>query len=100
VPYGYVFEAERQGLKPQPEEPAVLRQIYEQAARLVLLTEIADQINEAGHRTQARSWRSRPGIKYFVGQKFFRTDILRRLILRPRFAGRVRMHGVEYPGQP
>jgi DNA invertase Pin-like site-specific DNA recombinase len=99
VPYGYVFDAELQGLKPQLEEATVLRRIYEQAARLVPLTEIAEQINETGHRTRTRTWRSRHGIKYLVGEKRFRTDILRRLIMRPLYAGRVRMHGVEYPGQ-
>lgn len=99
VPYGYTYDAELQGLKPLPEEAAVLRHIYEQAAQLVSLTDIANAINDAGHRTRARTRQRRDGTRYAIGQKRFRTDILRRLIMRPLYAGRVRMHDVEYPGQ-
>ena len=99
VPYGYTYDAELQGLKPLPEEAAVLCRIYEEAARLVSLTDIANTLNEEGVRTRARTRQRRDGIKYAIGEKRFRTDILRRLIQRPLYAGRVRMHGVEYPGQ-
>ena len=99
VPYGYTYDAELQGLKPLPEEVAVLCRIYEEAARLVSLTDIANTLNDEGVRTRARMRQRRDGTKYAIGEKRFRTDILRRLILRPLYAGRVRMHGVEYPGQ-
>lgn len=99
VPYGYTYDVELQGLKPLPEEAAVLRRIYEQAAQLVPLTDIANVLNEEGIRTRARTRQRRDGTKYAIGEKRFRTDILRRLILRPLYVGRVRMHGIEYPGQ-
>ena len=99
VPYGYTYDAELQGLKPLPEEAAVLRRIYEQAAQLVSLTDIANALNDQGLRTRARTRQRRNGTKYAIGEKRFRTDILRRLIMRPLYAGRVRMHGIEYPGQ-
>jgi len=99
VPYGYTYDAELQGLKPLPEEVAVLRRIYEQAAQLVPLTDIANALNDQGLRTRARIRQRRDGVKYAIGEKRFRTDILRRLIMRPLYAGRVRMHGIEYPGQ-
>jgi DNA invertase Pin-like site-specific DNA recombinase len=99
VPYGYTYDAELQGLKPLPEEAAVLRRIYEQAAQLVSLTDIANALNDQGLRTRARIRQRRNGTKYAIGEKRFRTDILRRLIMRPLYAGRVRMHGIEYPGQ-
>ena len=99
VPYGYTYDAELQGLKPLPEEAAVLRRIYEQAAQLVPLTDIANALNDQGLRTRARTRQRRDGTKQAIGEKRFRTDILRRLILRPLYAGRVRMHGIEYPGQ-
>jgi len=99
VPYGYTYDAELQGLKPLPEEAAVLRRIYEQAAQLVPLTDIANALNDRGLRTRARLRQRRDGTKQAIGEKRFRTDILRRLILRPLYVGRVRMHGIEYPGQ-
>ncbi len=99
VPYGYSYDAELQGLKPLPEEAAVLRRIYEQAAQLVSLTDIANALNDQGLRTRARTRQRRNGTQYAIGQKRFRTDILRRQIMRPLYAGRVRMHGIEYPGQ-
>ncbi|MBP6506427.1 MAG: recombinase family protein [Opitutaceae bacterium] len=99
VPYGYTYDAQLQGLKPLPEEAAVLQRIYEQAAQLVSLTDIANQINDEGFRTRARTHQRRNGMQQAIGQKRFRTDILRRLIMRPLYAGRVRMHGKEYAGQ-
>ncbi|MDI1335871.1 MAG: recombinase family protein [Lacunisphaera sp.] len=99
VPYGYTYDTEAQGLKPLAEEAAVLHRIYEQAAQLVSLTDIANVLNDEGIRTRARVRQRRDGTKYNIGQKRFRTDILRRLILRPLYVGRVRMHGIEYPGQ-
>ena len=99
IPYGYSYDADLQGLKPLPEEAAVLRRIFEQAAQLVTLTDIANALNDAGVRTRARVQQGRDGTRRDIGLKRFRTDILRRLIQRPLYAGRVRMHGIEYPGQ-
>lgn len=99
IPYGYSYDAELQGLKPFPTEAAVLRRIFEQAARLVSLTEIANALNAEGIRTRARTCQRRDGTRQSIGEKRFRTDILRRLIMRPLYVGRVRMKGHEYPGQ-
>lgn len=99
VPFGYVYDAQLQGLSPHPTEAATLRRIFEPAARLVSLTEIANTLNAEGLRTRARIFQKRDGTKKNVGKKRFRSDIIRRLIMRPLYVGRVRMNGKEFPGQ-
>lgn len=99
VPYGYRYDATLQGLSPEPAEAAVLVRIYEMAARLVGLAAIANTLNEEGIRTRSRTHVRRDGQKLTLGERRFRTDILRRLITRPLYAGRVRMNGQEFPGQ-
>jgi hypothetical protein len=68
------------------------------AAGLISLTEIANTLNDEGLRTRARIFQKRDGTKKNVGEKRFRSDIIRRLIARPLYAGRVRMNGHEFPG--
>jgi DNA invertase Pin-like site-specific DNA recombinase len=99
VPFGYVYDETLQGLSPHPTEAATLRRIFEMAAGLTSLTEIANTLNAEGLRTRARIFNRRSGDKQNVGEKRFRSDIVRRLITRPLYAGRVRMNGKEYPGQ-
>ena len=99
VPFGYVYDETLQGLSPHPTEAATLRRIFELAARLTSLTEIANTLNDEGLRTRARIFNRRSGAKQNVGEKRFRSDIVRRLITRPLYAGRVRMNGKEFPGQ-
>ncbi len=99
VPFGYVYDDTLQGLSPHPTEAATLRRIFEMAASLTSLTAIANTLNEEGLRTRARIFNRRNGDKQNVGEKRFRSDIIRRLITRPLYAGRVRMNGHEYPGQ-
>ncbi len=99
VPFGYVYDEVLQGLSPHPTEAATLRRIFEMAAGLTSLTEIANTLNAEGLRTRARIFNRRSGDKQNVGQKRFRSDIVRRLITRPLYAGRVRMNGKEFPGQ-
>jgi DNA invertase Pin-like site-specific DNA recombinase len=99
VPFGYVYDAILQGLSPHPTEAATLRRIFEMAAGLTSLTEIANTLNSEGRRTRARIFNRRTGEKQNVGEKRFRSDIVRRLITRPLYAGRVRMNGKEFPGQ-
>ncbi|MEI7553505.1 MAG: recombinase family protein [Verrucomicrobiota bacterium] len=99
VPFGYVYDETLQGLSPHPTEAATLRRIFELAARLTSLTEIANTLNAEGLRTRARIFNRRSGEKQNVGEKRFRSDIVRRLITRPLYAGRVRMNGKEFPGQ-
>ena len=99
VPFGYVYDETLQGLSPHPTEAVTLRRIFELAARLTSLTEIANTLNAEGLRTRARIFNRRSGEKQNVGEKRFRSDIVRRLITRPLYAGRVRMNGKEFPGQ-
>lgn len=99
VPFGYLYDEALQGLSPHPTEAATLKRIYEMAAKLTSLTEIANTLNNEGLRTRARIFKKRDGTRQNVGEKRFRSDIVRRLILRPLYVGRVRMNGKEYPGQ-
>ena len=99
VPFGYVYDETLQGLSPHPTEAATLRRIFEMASSLTSLTEIANTLNTEGLRTRARIFNRRSGAKQNVGEKRFRSDIVRRLITRPLYAGRVRMNGKEFPGQ-
>jgi DNA invertase Pin-like site-specific DNA recombinase len=99
VPFGYVYDETLQGLSPHPTEAATLRRIFEMAAGLASLTTIANTLNDEGVRTRARIFNRRNGEKQNVGEKRFRSDIVRRLITRPLYAGRVRMNGKEFPGQ-
>jgi len=98
VPFGYNYDEELQGLNPHLTEAATLRRIFEMAAGLISLTEIANTLNDEGLRTRARIFQKRDGTKKNVGEKRFRSDIIRRLITRPLYAGRVRMNGHEFPG--
>jgi hypothetical protein len=88
-----------QGLSPHPSEAATLRRIFEMTAKLTSLTAIANTLNDEGLRTRARIFKKRDGTRQNVGEKRFRSDIIRRLITRPLYAGRVRMNGKEFPGQ-
>jgi DNA invertase Pin-like site-specific DNA recombinase len=99
VPFGYVYDEEQQGLSTHPTEAATLRRVFEMAAKLTSLTEIANTLNEEGLRTRARIFKKRDGARTNIGGKRFRSDIIRRLILRPLYAGRVRMNGKEFTGR-
>lgn len=99
VPYGYRYDEARQGLSPEPAEAAVIVRIFALAARRVGLAAIANLLNAEGQRTRTRQHRSRTGEPMPVGNRRFRTDILRRLITRPLYAGQVRMNGQVFPGQ-
>lgn len=83
VPFGYVYDETLQGLSPHPTESPTLRRVFEMAARLTSLTEIANTLNAQGLRTCARIFNRRSGAKQNVGGKRFRSDIVRRLITRP-----------------
>lgn len=99
VPFGYVYDEEQQGLSPHPTKAATLRRIFALAAKLTSLTEIASTLNDEGLRTRARIFKKRDGSRTNIGGKRFRSDIIRRLILRPLYAGRVRMNGKEFTGR-
>lgn len=99
VPFGYVYDEEQQGLSPHPTEAVTLRRVFEMAAKLTSLTEIANTLNAEGLRTRERIFKKRDGSRENIGGKRFRSDIIRRLILRPLYAGRVRMNGKEFTGR-
>jgi DNA invertase Pin-like site-specific DNA recombinase len=99
VPYGYRYDEKLQGLSPEPVEAAVIVRIFELAARLVGLAEIANTLNDEGLRTRVRHYHSRDGQPLNIGDRRFRTDILRRLITRPLYAGRVCMNGQVFAGK-
>ena len=99
VPFGYVYDEELQGLSPHPTEAATLRRVFELAAKLTSLTDIANTLNNEGLRTRERIFKKRDGSRENIGGKRFRSDIIRRLILRPLYAGRVRMNGKEFTGR-
>ncbi len=99
VPYGYRYDATAKALHPHPIEADIVRRIYADAARLVSLTELANALNEEGRRTRDRVFQRRDGTRENVGGKRFKSDALRNLIRNPIYAGRIRFHGQEYPGQ-
>jgi DNA invertase Pin-like site-specific DNA recombinase len=52
VPLGYDYDLNTQKSTPNPAESALVRRVFEQAAQLVPLTEIANSLNAQGHRTK------------------------------------------------
>jgi DNA invertase Pin-like site-specific DNA recombinase len=96
VPYGYAYDKNAQALQPHPEEAAVVRKVFEQAARLVSLTDIANELNAAGLRTKERVLQRRDGTAETIGGGRFRSDGLRMLIRNPIYRGAVRFDGREY----
>jgi DNA invertase Pin-like site-specific DNA recombinase len=96
VPYGYAYDKNTQALQPHPEQAAVVRKIFEQAARLVSLTDLANELNAAGLRTKVRELQRRDGTTETVGGSRFRSDGLRLLIRNPIYRGAVRFGGQEY----
>ena len=96
VPYGYTYDKNTQALQPHAEEAAVVRRVFEQAARLVSLTDIANDLNAEGRRTKLRTLQRRDGTVETVGGGKFRSDGLRLLIRNPIYRGAVRFSGQEY----
>ncbi len=99
IPFGYAYDPQKQRLHPEPGEAALVRRIFEDAARLVPLNTLVERLTVEGHRTRVRNWTSRHGESYPVGGGLFRTDIVRNLLRNPIYAGRVRFRKKEYPGQ-
>jgi DNA invertase Pin-like site-specific DNA recombinase len=96
VPYGYAYDKNTQALQPHPEEAAVVRKVFEQAATLVSLTDIANGLNAAGLRTKERLMQRRDGSTETIGGRVFRSDGLRLLIRNPIYRGAVKFGGQEY----
>jgi DNA invertase Pin-like site-specific DNA recombinase len=96
VPYGYAYDKNTQTLQPHPEESAVVRQVFEQAAKLVSLTDIANALNAKGLRTKERVMRRRDGSTETIGGRVFRSDGLRLMIQNPIYRGVVKFGGQVY----
>lgn len=83
VPFGYAYDKNTQALEPHPVEAGLIARIFDQAAKLVPLQEIANALNAEGHRTKVRTWRRRDGAEQTIGQRIFRSDGLRHIIKNP-----------------
>jgi DNA invertase Pin-like site-specific DNA recombinase len=99
VPYGYSYDPQKQILEPEPAEAPIVRRIFEAAAALVPLTELANQLSDEGLRTRTRHWQSREGKEKTVGGNRFRSDNLRATLRNPLYVGRVRFLGQDYPAK-
>ena len=99
LPYGYAYDKNTQSLLPHPEEAPVVRRIFEEAARLVSLEQVAGALNREGLRTRVRLFRHLDGTEHTVGAKHFRSDGLRLLVKNPIYRGVIRYAGTEYPGR-
>lgn len=96
VPYGYSYDKNTQTLQQHPHEGPVVKRIFEQAARLVSLTDIANELNAEGLRTKERMLQRRDGKTQTVGARPFRSDGLRLLLKNPIYRGSVKFDGREY----
>lgn len=99
VPYGYDYNKETQTLHPNPTDSLTIRRIFEAAAKLVPLTDLANALNAEGLRTRQRIFKRRDGTAEQVGGRRFRSDVLRKIICNPIYTGVVRFHGEAYPGK-
>jgi len=99
VPLGYDYDLNTQKLTPNPAESALVRRVFEQAAQLVPLTEIANSLNAQGRRTKPRTFVRRDGSTQQVGGNHFRSDGLRLIITNPVYRGSVRFASTEYAGK-
>lgn len=99
VPYGYAYDKNSQTLTPHPDEAPVVRRIFQDAAKLVSLSDLANILNAEGFRTKQRLMRRRDGTREVAGKQLFRSDGLRLLITNPMYRGAVRFGGNEYAAQ-
>jgi len=99
VPYGYAYDKNTQALLPHPTEGPILKRIFSEAAKLTSLTDLANALNEEGHRTKQRIMQRRDGTTENIGGRMFRSDGLRLLIRNPIYRGAVKFEGQEFNGK-
>jgi DNA invertase Pin-like site-specific DNA recombinase len=99
VPFGYAYDKNTQTLKPDAVDAPVVRRIFEHAAQLGSLTDLANALNAEGFRTKLRPVRRRDGTEETIGNRLWRSDTLRLLINNPLYRGVVRYAGTEYSAQ-
>jgi len=96
VPYGYAYDEKNQMLKLDPRDAPVVHRIFEEAAKLTSLTDLANALNAEGMRTKERLFRRRDGAAETVGKRLFRSDRLRLIIRNPIYRGVVRFAQQEF----
>ncbi len=99
VPYGYTYDKNTQNLQPHPTEGPIVLRIYQEAAKLVSLTDLANQLNAEGHRTKVRVNYRRDGSEQTVGGRMFRSDGLRLMLRNPLYRAAVKFEGQEFAAQ-
>jgi len=99
IPFGYEYDRNLQKLQRNPREARIVSRIFQQAAELVSLGEIAERLEKDGHRTGQRWEKDADRHRQCVGGKPFRTDVLRKMIQNPLYRGVVRFRTEEFPGQ-
>ena len=96
VPFGYAYDEKAQALHPDPVDALVVRRIFEHAANLGSLTELANILNSEGLRTKERVFLRREGNHQTVGGRLFRSDGLRLIVRNVIYRGAVKFAGQEY----
>lgn len=99
VPFGYDYDANTQSLLPHPTEASLVRRMFDQTAKLVTPTDIANALNAEGHRTKSRVWKRRDGAQTEVGGNYFRDDGIKLILTNPIYRGTIRFAGEEYQGK-
>lgn len=96
VPFGYSYDEKSQTLNPDPVDAPIVRRIFEHAANLGSLTELANTLNGEGRRTKERIFNRREGSQQTVGGRLFRSDGLRLIVRNVIYRGAVKFAGQEY----
>jgi DNA invertase Pin-like site-specific DNA recombinase len=99
IPFGYSYDREKQELHPNHGEAPIVRRIFQRAAELISVNEIARELNSEGLTTGIRWMRNSSRERHSVGQKQFRPETLTKLIANPLYRGVVRFGGDEFKGQ-
>jgi DNA invertase Pin-like site-specific DNA recombinase len=99
VPYGFDYDREQQRLLPNAKESVIVKRLYERAAILVPLGEIAAELNASGLRSRSRIIRDAERNRRSIGSRPFRADAIRMLLRNPVYRGFVRYGGKEFRGQ-
>lgn len=99
VPLGYLYDKATQKLAPNPDETALVEDIFNQAVRLKNPTAVAHYINKLGGRTRKRTLVRRDGSTRTVGDKRFIGYRVFSLLSNPLYKGIIEHDGREYPAE-
>jgi site-specific DNA recombinase len=92
---GYSVDRERKRLVVDQEEAELVRHVFEQFVQMGSATELASELNAAGHRT--KSWTTKTGQRR-QGTAWNKGHIYR-LLGNPLYIGEVSHRGNRYPGE-